>query len=338
MKIGSFDLDQRVMVVAEIGNNHEGSFSLAQDLIGLAAEAGADAVKFQTFEPEHYVHADDKARLERLRGFRLSMAQFELLAKQAAEAGILFFSTPFDIGSAVALNKIQQVFKISSGDNNFWPLIETIASFGKPIILSSGLADIPLLQRAQSLIQGIWSGRDIDPGLAILHCVSSYPVPAGQANLRAIATLRERLGITVGYSDHTLGIDACLLAIALGARIIEKHFTISKTHSDFRDHQLSSDPAEMKLLVQKIRDSESMLGTGDKRLQPTEIDMVPAVRRSIAAGRDLSAGTILRWEDLTWVRPGAGLPVGDEHRLLGHRLKTAKPLGSLIRLDDLDTP
>jgi sialic acid synthase SpsE len=231
------------------------------------------------------------------------------------------------------------VFKVASGDNTFFPLIETIATLSKPIIVSTGLADVRLLDRLRSDIYRVWARANVFPGLAFLHCVASYPVPIDQANLGVIATLRERFkDCTIGYSDHTLGIDAAVLAVAAGARIIEKHFTLDKAYSDFRDHQLSADPQEMRQLVTRVREVTQMLGSGRKVPQPSESALAVAVRRSIAAARDLPAGTVLAAADLTWVRPGTGLPPGEEQRLIGRRIRRAVEQGDLIQEADVASP
>lgn len=258
MKIGPMDTDQKVFVIAEVGVNHEGDEAVAARLVRLAAQAGADAVKFQTFKVENYVSdAYGEARVQRLKKFALPFEAFGRLARVAGEAGILFLSTPLDLESAKYLDTIAPAFKIASGDNNFWPLLLQVAATGKPTLLSCGLADLAAVDRAKSFIEAEWRRLGITQELALLHCVSSYPVPPDQANLRSIQLLRERFGGTVGYSDHTNGLDAALMSVALGARIIEKHFTLDKHYSEFRDHQLSADPAELKHLISKVRELES---------------------------------------------------------------------------------
>jgi N,N'-diacetyllegionaminate synthase len=335
MLIGNVDLSRDVLVVAEIGNNHEGSYALAEEMIGRAAAAGAQAVKFQTFRPEHYVSRQDAARLERLRRFAFSFDQFAGLAKVAARCGVVFLSTPFDLASADALDHLCPAIKISSGDNTFVPLLERVASFRKPILLSTGLANLSDLERARSAITGVWDELGHSGDLILLHCVSSYPTPPAEANLGAIRTLTERFGGIVGYSDHTLGISAAVLSIALGARVIEKHFTLDKNYSEFRDHQISADPAELADLVQQVRLAAEFMGHGRKTAQPSEDLNRGAMRRSIAAGVDLPAGTVLRWEHLTWVRPGGGFPPGTEARVLGRTLARALAQGEVFRPDDL---
>jgi N,N'-diacetyllegionaminate synthase len=335
MQIGTFNLQTDVLVIAEIGNNHEGSYALAEELVGLAAEAGAGAVKFQTFKTELFTSQADPARFKRLKSFELSYTQFEKLSEIATKAGLVFISTPLDLESADFLNSIVSAFKIASGDNNFYPLLEKVAQTAKPLILSSGLSDMAQLRQSKSFIDQTWAKHSIRGDLAVLHCVSSYPVPADQANISALSQIRDELKVPVGYSDHTLGIDASILAVALGARIIEKHFTINKNHSDFRDHQLSADPAEMKLLVQKIKETQKLLGTGIKGLQECEKPVLGVARRSIVAKNDLQAGAELSWESLLWLRPANGLAPGNEKLVIGKKLTKSIKAGEPIRLEDL---
>lgn len=330
MRIDDFDTDSKVMIVAEIGNNHEGDADLAHELVRRAAAAGADAVKFQTFLPEHYVRREDVARLERLRKFALSSATLRSLADLAKNLGVLFISTPFDLQSARLLATLCPALKISSGDNTFYPLLEEVARFGKPLILSAGLAELAELRYALALIERRGQAAGRTPEVAVLHCVSSYPVPTEQANLGAIASLRRELNCTIGYSDHCEGSLAALLAVGAGARIIEKHFTIDKNYSDFRDHQLSATPDELAEMVRRIREAEAMMGSGDKSVQASEAENLQAMRRSVAAARDLPGGHVLTLEDLTWVRPGGGVAPGDEPLLLGGRLTRAFAQGEQI--------
>ena len=336
MKIGSWDLEQKVLIVAEIGNNHEGSYALAEEMIGQAARAGVGAVKFQVIVPERLVSPKNRERLQQLQRFRLSYAEFEKLSQVAEREGVLFLATPFDIESAHFLNSLVPAFKIASGDNNFFPLIEVVATTGKPIILSSGLADIAQIAATRDFIQGIWDERGISQELAVLHCVASYPVPPKEANLLAIRALRDQLGVTVGYSDHTLGIEAAVVSVALGARIVEKHFTLDKNYSDFRDHQLSADPEEMALLVRRVREVIELLGTGNKVPQTSEGRVEASVRRCIVAQKALPKGSVIGWEDITWLRPADGLPPGKKHLVIGRTLKQPISRGEPITLEILD--
>ena len=232
MQIGEKDIDKKVFIIAEIGNNHEGNFELAKEMISKAAKAGVDAVKFQTFIPENLVCNEDKTRLKQLSKFQLSYNQFKDLSLFAEEKSVIFFSTPFDLKSAEFLNSIQPLFKIASGDNNFFPLIDIVAQFKKPMIVSTGVADLDLIKKIYDRIFSIWKNKNSNPGLALLHCVSSYPVPHDQANLSTISFLNKEFpDVAIGYSDHTLGIDAAVSSVFCGAKIIEKHFTIDKNYS-----------------------------------------------------------------------------------------------------------
>ncbi|GIX47106.1 MAG: hypothetical protein KatS3mg131_1317 [Candidatus Tectimicrobiota bacterium] len=337
MRIGRHCLGERVLLVAEIGNNHEGDFTLARRLVEAAAACGVDAVKFQTFRTEHFVSRTDAARFERLKAFELSPDDFARLAELAHALGLLFISTPLDLGSAEVLEPLVDAYKIASGDITFYPLIARVVRSGKPVILSTGASDWPQVARTVGFVRRLWRRYRLAPQLAVLHCVSSYPVPPAQANLRAIATLAARLRppLVVGYSDHTLGLDAALLAVALGARLIEKHFTLDKQFSDFRDHHLAADPPEMRELVKRLRQAEALLGTGEKTVQPAEAAMVGAIRRSIVAAADLPPGHRLTWADLSWTRPAGGLPPGEERRLLGKVLRRPVRQGEPLRETDV---
>jgi N,N'-diacetyllegionaminate synthase len=335
MKIGHIDLDRKVMIVAEVGNNHEGSFGLAEEMIGLAAESGADAVKFQTIVPELLVSADQVERMTQLKRFSLSFDEFERLAEVAKSENVLFLSTPFDIESVRLLDPLVPAFKIASGDNRFFPLLREVAKTAKPILLSTGFLDLEDTARSKDFIFRVWKEIGIKQELAVLHCVSCYPTPASDANLLAIRVLQS-LGTTVGYSDHTLGTEAAVLAVALGARIIEKHFTINKKHSDFRDHQLSADPDELAELVQRVKMTVEMLGSGEKKPAGCEEAAKEAVQRSIAAKFDLEKGVCLEWDHLSWVRPGNGLAPGREQEIIGRVLRRPLSRGELILPQDIE--
>ena len=330
MMIGSHDVQRRVLIVAEIGNNHEGDVALAKDMIHAAAQAGADAVKFQTIVPERFVRASQVERMVQLQRFALSYEEFTQLKTVADETGVLFLSTPFDLESVAFLNGLVPAFKIASGDNTFYPLLQAIAQTGKPAILSTGLADLEQVRSSMRRFE-LEGGAG---ALAILHCVTSYPTLPEQANLSAIRTLKDAFPHnSVGYSDHTMGIRAAVASVALGARIIEKHFTIDKQFSDFHDHQLSADPEELTEMVLHIRELETMLGTGEKVAQEGEENNRIGGRRSIVSKRSLRAGETVTLEDLTWMRPGDGMPPGDEHLLLGKRLTAPLQVGEPFSLE-----
>jgi N,N'-diacetyllegionaminate synthase len=335
MRIGHVDLDHEVLVVAEVGNNHEGDVGLAEELVGLAAEAGVQAVKFQTMVPERVVGPDQTARLAQLRRFELSAEKHASLARVAAGAGVMFLSTPFDVDSVGMLDPLVPAFKVASSDNNFVALLQRIAATNKPVLLSTGMTDLAGAHAALDTVRQAWRKHNADPGIVLLHCISAYPTPSAEANLRAIPALAA-LGATVGYSDHTLGMTAAPLAVALGARVIEKHFTINHDHSEFRDHKFSANPAELKTLVERIREATALLGDGVKRVMPSEEATAVAARRSIVAARDLAAGHAITVGDLTWLRPSGGLPPGQEAVLIGRKLRHAVGAGQQLLPDLFD--
>ena len=326
MRIGEFDTAERVLVIAELGNNHEGDRDDAIELVRRAADCGADAIKLQTFRTELFVRPQDRERYERMSRFELAPEVVQELADLARSLGLLFISTPLDLESAAMLEPLVDAYKIASGDNDFVPLLERVAASGKPAILSTGLSDLEGVERAAAH----FDGRE----LAVLQCTSAYPAPAEEANLAAIGLLAERLGRTIGYSDHTLGIDACLAAVAAGARLLEKHFTLDKEKSDFRDHSLSADPPELRELVDGVRRVEALLGRAEKRVQPSEADLTVAARRAIVAATDLAEGEVIAIEQLSWLRPADGLPPGEEARLVGRTLTRAVAAGEPIREED----
>jgi N,N'-diacetyllegionaminate synthase len=333
MKIGSVDLDEEVLVVAEIGNNHEGDFGRAVELVVRAAEAGAQAVKFQTIVPERLVSRTQPARLEQLRRFCFSYEQFGKLAETAARAKVMFMSTPFDVESVRQLAPLVPAFKIASSDNNFVALLEAVAATGKPVLMSTGMAGVADVKRSCAAMEAVWAKRGARPVMVLLHCVSAYPTPPESANLLAMRTLERETGYPVGYSDHTLGIDAAVLSVALGARVIEKHFTLSKTQSEFRDHQLSAEPAELAELVRRVKLARTVLGDGVKRIMPVEEGVLAAARRSAVARNGLPAGHVITREDLDWLRPGGGVAPDSEATLLGRALKRPVAAGEMITAD-----
>ena len=241
---------KKTFIIAEIGNNHEGSFNVACKLIKEAKKAGVDAVKFQTFETKNYVNKNDFERFKRLKKFQLTKEEFYKLSLLAKNNNLKFISTPFDINSAIFLNKIIDYFKISSGDNNYYQLIEKVLKFKKNTIISTGLLNF---KGTINLYKFIKKLKFDNSKIAFLHCVSSYPTEDKEANLLSISLLKKNFPFTIGYSDHTLGIHAAIAATVIGAKIIEKHFTLDNNYSKFRDHQLSLNPVNMKHLVDSIR-------------------------------------------------------------------------------------
>lgn len=292
-------------------------------------------MKFQTIVPERLCSPELPERVRQLGRFQLSYEIHESLAAVAAREGVLFLSTPFDVESARFLDKLVLAYKIASGRQRLFPLLDVVAATGKPVILSTGLCDLAEVRAAQERLRQ-WRARGVEGDLALLHCVSSYPTAPEDANLGFLRDLAS-LGETVGYSDHTLGVEAAVLAVALGARIIEKHFTISKTHSDFRDHQLSADPAELAELVRRTRLAETLLGDGGQA--------APGLRGGRARrgagprwpGATRPPGPSWPWP--TWTGCGrAGLSPARSEELVGRRLRSPGPWrgGARLTLEDLD--
>jgi N-acetylneuraminate synthase/N,N'-diacetyllegionaminate synthase len=322
MIIGGHDLNRQRLLIAEIGNNHEGDPQLALELVAAAAEAGVDAIKVQVIDPLRLVNRSQTERIAQLTRFRLPLAVLAQMAEAARARGVLFLASAFDTDSLTALAPLIAAVKIASGDLDFTPLLVCAAGLGKPILLSTGMATLAEVRTAVETIAAHRPAGDaLAEQLVLLHCVSLYPAPLAEANLRAIATLREAFGLTVGYSDHTLGTEAAVAALALGARVIEKHFTLDKRRTTFRDHALSADPEDMARLAAAVHAYEAMLGGGAKEPSAAELEMAGAARRSIVAARDLPAGTQLSAADLDCVRPRNGMLPAAAASLIGRRLR-----------------
>lgn len=327
-------LGDKVFVIAEIGVNHEGDMAKALEMIELAVDAGADAVKFQTYIPEQYISASQPERLERVKRFRLSFDQFRNLSGRASELGVGFISTPLDFASLDLVAELSQVIKISSGDINYFSFLKKAAAAERTIILSTGLATVDEIDRA---VEVLTEGHQLrqENRLILLHCVAAYPAPDEQINLLSIPFLRDRYQLPVGFSDHTLGILACQAATAMGARLIEKHFTYQKENQAFHDHRLSAEPDEFREMVNGIRKVEAMLGKYEKVPVDAEKQFKSHIRRSLCAARDISAGDVLAEKDLTFLRPETAYPATAVGDVLGRRLLVGLKIGETIQPDML---
>ncbi|HBW34977.1 N-acetylneuraminate synthase [Desulfosporosinus sp. BICA1-9] len=304
-----------IFIIAEAGVNHNGDVSIAKELIDAAKSAGANAVKFQTFKAEHLVSkvaqkADyqkqvsetDESQLEMLKKLELSYDDFKDLKKYCEEKGILFLSTAFDFDSIDFLESLEMpIYKVPSGEITNLPYLMKIASTGKPVIMSTGMSDLDEVGLALEVLRDNGVGT-----MTLLHCNTQYPTPFEDANLKAMLTLKERFGLAVGYSDHTLGIEAPIAAIALGATVIEKHFTLNKSLVG-PDHKASLDPQELKAMVTSIRNIEVALGDGIKQPSVSEIMNKEVARKSIVARRNIVKGEIFTQDNLTVKRPGNGI-------------------------------
>ncbi len=307
------------IIVAEIGNNHEGEFNKAINLIDAAAKSGADAVKFQTYKVESYYNKKftEKKRFNRLKKFQLTFEEFEKLSKYSKKRGIIFFSTPFDIESAIFLNKIQRLFKISSGDNNFYPLINVLKSFGKPLIISTGLLSHKEIKKLTYKL-GIYKNKN---KLGLLHCVSDYPAHNNDLNLSSISFLKKKFPeFNIGYSDHSLGIDSCKIAMMLGAFMIEKHFTLNKNTSSFHDHKISAEPKELLSLVNFSKNFIPMIGDFGKNPKRKELSNVKNLRRSAYFKRQMDNGTKIFSKDIVWLRPYKNSSIKNLKQIEGKKL------------------
>ena len=316
--MNSFKNLKKTFFIAEIGNNHEGSYKNAIKLIDQAKKSGADAVKFQTFDTNYFINRLEEERFAKLKSFELTKKDFKRLSIYSKKKGIKFISTPLDLGSAKFLSKIVHAFKISSGDNNFYELIKLCASFKKPLIISTGMLNLMEIKKIIKILSKL---KFPHKKLAFLHCVSDYPVKDNEANLLSIKYLRDKLPVTIGYSDHVIGSESCLIAASLGAKIIEKHFTLNNNFSNFRDHKISLNPKDMQQMIFSTRRIENMLGLYDKKISQNEKRNQNAMRRSIYFNKKLKKGTILKRQDLKIVRPYKDIEPNDLPKVLGKKLK-----------------
>ncbi|MEE3744931.1 N-acetylneuraminate synthase [Campylobacter porcelli] len=302
---------QKVYIIAEAGVNHNGSLDIAKALIDEAYRAGADAVKFQTFKAENLASKTalkasyqkqttnaNQSQYDMLKSLELSYDDHVELISHAKSLGIDFLSTAFDIDSANMLYELGiKSFKIPSGEITNLPLLRTIAKFQKPIILSTGMATMSEISDALSILTQYTKLENI----TILHANTQYPTPFCDVNLKAMNSIGAEFGVKFGYSDHTLGIYVPIGAVALGASVIEKHFTLDKTQNG-PDHKASLEPNELKMMVDGIRAMEVSLGDGIKRPSPSEIENINIVRKSIVAKRDIIKGEILNEQNITTKR------------------------------------
>ncbi len=330
MKLFGKDLPREVAIVAEIGVNHEGDPEAALRLIRLAAEAGADAVKFQSYTPARYAASNDAERLARVGRFALDETTHERLAAEAKARGIHFFSTPLSEDWVPVIARLGAAIKIASGDLTFEPVIRAAARTGKPVIVSTGLGTDEEIDRAVGwLTEEIGAGQ-LGERVVLLHCVVAYPTPIEEANLLAIPFLAERYRVPIGYSNHVMGLDACFGAVALGACVLEVHVTDRREGRTFRDHQLSLLPDELAELVRRTPGFRAARGGFGKPRQPSELAALQAVRKGVVAARDLAAGTVLARDDLMYARPATEFAASELGTLIGRRLKADLKSGMLV--------
>ena len=307
----------KTFAIAEAGVNHNGSIEIAKKLVDVAAEVGADAVKFQTFKAEkvisryaqkaeYQMQATDasESQLDMVRKLELDEAAHEELFAYCRSKDILFISTPFDLDSIDLLNKLGlKIFKIPSGEITNLPYLRKIGGLKKEIILSTGMADIGEIEDALDVLTE--AGTNLE-NITVLHCNTEYPTPMQDVNLKAMQTIAWAFNVRVGYSDHTLGIEVPVAVVAMGATVIEKHFTLDKNMQG-PDHRASLEPGELEAMVHAIRNIEKALGKGIKKPSPSELKNKPIARKSIVAARDIKKGEIFNDENITVKRPGSGI-------------------------------
>lgn len=332
----------KVLIIAEAGVNHNGDIKLARQLIDVAADAGADMVKFQTFSTDRLVttgaqkadyqkQATDagESQYEMIRRLELSREMHEELIKHCNSRNILFFSTGFDEGSVDLLAGLGlQMFKIPSGEITNLPYLRHIGSYAKPIILSTGMATLGEIEKALDVLEKAGAVRDY---ITVLHCNTEYPTPMSDVNLRAMQAIADAFGVAVGYSDHTQGIEVSIAAVALGATVIEKHFTLDRNLPG-PDHKASLEPNELKAMVTAIRNIESALGDGIKRPAASEIKNRDIARKSIVAAKAIRVGEIFSEANLTTKRPGYGLSPMRWDEVLGRKSVRDYELNELIEI------
>lgn len=330
----------KVFIIAEAGVNHNGSIDVAKKLVDAAVLAGADAVKFQTFKAENLVcrnarKADyqmettdqEEPQFDMLKKLELTPEMHEQLIDYCRQKGIMFLSTPFDIDSLHYLIRCGiGIIKIPSGEITNYPFLREIGRTGKRVIISSGMSSLDEVRDAVKVLKD-YGSRDI----TVLHCNTEYPTPFADVNLQAMITMREELGVAVGYSDHTQGIEVPIAAAALGASVIEKHFTLDK-NMEGPDHKASLEPAELHAMLHAIRNIESAIGDGKKKPSESEKKNISIVRKSIVAKCGIEEGEIFTEDNLTTKRPGTGLSPMCWEQVIGSRAKRNFSEDELIEL------
>lgn len=318
--------NKKVLIIAEIGVNHNGDFETAKRMIEVAKECGADIVKFQTFnvsaltsdkaEMAEYQKkniGEVKSQKQMLSELALSHDQFLKLADYCGKVGITFLSTPFDIESVRFLSPLQDIWKIPSGEITNYPYLVEIAKTGKKVIVSTGMSTLDEINDAIDVLTSNGT-RDI----ILLHCTTDYPAPIESVNLNAMLTLKDRFGFPVGYSDHTEGIEVDIAAVAMGATVIEKHFTLDKSMPG-PDHKASLEPNELKEMVKAIRKVERAMGSKEKIPTKAELENSKVARKSIVASKDIKKGEIFTEENITTKRPGIGISPMNWNSIIGKR-------------------
>lgn len=330
----------KIFIIAEAGVNHNGNIETARKLVDVAVEAGADAVKFQTFRAENLVRRDARkadyqmettdqaeSQFDMLKKLELTPEMHEQLIEYCRQKGIMFLSTPFDIDSLHYLMGLGvDIIKLPSGEITNYLLLREAGRTGKRVILSSGMSTLNEVREAVQILKCNGSSD-----VTVLHCNTEYPTPYADVNLRAMLTLKEELNIPTGYSDHTQGIEIPIAAAAMGAVVIEKHFTLDK-NMEGPDHRASLEPDELEAMIRAIRNIESALGDGQKEPSESEKRNIGIVRKSIVAKYDIEAGELFTEDNLTTKRPGTGMSPMQWDHVIGQRAKRKFQADELVEL------
>lgn len=331
-------------IIAEAGVNHNGDPQLARNLVDAAAESGAQAVKFQTFKAEKLVTrsasradyqvenlGEDGSQFDMLKRLELKYEFHRELMDYAESKGLVFLSTPFDLEAIEFLSDLGvAAFKAGSGDLTNLPYLDKMARQGRPVIISTGMAN---LEESREAVESIAATGNMD--LVVLHCTTNYPCPLSEVNLAAMQTLQRELGVLVGYSDHTVGTLVPKIAVAAGAQVIEKHFTLDK-NMEGPDHRASLEPAELAKMVREIKEMEEVMGSGEKVPNASEEKIMQVVRKSVVAAVDIPQGTVLSAEMLTIKRPGTGLHPRTFSQIIGQKTTRDIQIDTVLNAGDLE--
>lgn len=321
----------KIIFIAEIGINHEGSLKKAKRLIQLAKAAGADAVKFQSYSLERYCSSDETERYKRLKKFSLTEKQFYELFKFSKKIGINFFSTAVTEDYVKKLAKYSEVIKVASGDMSFLPTIEEILKFNVKAIISTGMHDFQEVKNLISFIKKKKGEKYLINNVALMHCTTSYPPKLKDVNINVIRTLKEKFKLTIGYSNHILDQSACVSAVASGAKIIEVHFTDTRKGKKFHDHFISYEPSELKSLIEFSKRILISLGSQQKKILDCEKKFLKSGKKGLVASKDLLKGQVLKEDDIMYARPATYFSFKIKEQIVGKKIKKDLKKGQLIK-------
>ena len=336
-------MKDKVLIIAEAGVNHNGSLEIAKRLVNEASSAGVDIIKFQTFKAEKLVSKaakqaeyqkknigkGEETQYAMLKKLELSDKQHEELISYCKSKNIRFFSTAFDMDSIDYLHSLDLgLWKIPSGEITNYPYLKKIASYKEPVILSTGMCELSDIENAINVLVANGVSKDT---ITVLHCNTEYPTPMKDVNLKAMLEIKEKFGVKIGYSDHTEGIEVPIAAVALGATVIEKHFTLDK-NMEGPDHKASLEPNELKSMVRSIRNIEQALGSGHKTVSESERKNIEIARKSIVAAKDIKEGDIFTEDNITVKRPGNGISPMEWENVIGKVAKRNFQEEELIEL------